>query len=895
MVDIEKQAINHEKKDKENTISDVSSEKKDLNNLQTEIATKNLKTEIIDKTEANIDWSYDLIKDSKMYLKLQEIGKTNGEIKEFAEKIDRVVRKFLDQELIGFSNGIKNSISVGIQFAMMETLTKQGNTGSIEFFNTFSAIKSESAGAAFKGLYGSFGKLGSANGFFVLANKVQNLTWYLSDKKNIITSTENIPELTNPNQFKNLLNKNIWSDQKQIDKIDITTLLTLNSSKLVDIHSGEDELKKIINNDKISGVITKKSIAAIEKSLNAADDVLDTRGEYKNKSSELVDKIAGFLDITIPFFGNLGEMIGMSFPTDVFGERKDRPVIDFVLGVLGFRGGVKGLHREYIKEKLQDLHIDNAFVAASYAHFQKNNDATLTNDTENSTWKMCALSVSDSTQEPVFKDKVPADYVGLKKSLVENIATAKINPIMVIKFAPEVVTNENGIQTVDIAKIDNKDDFVDRYLKYIIPLLVDPTDDFIMSKNTNKESFALAVIGGLVGDKYFIEGVNIGLINAADFKELSKTPITIRKMDYDNYSLRNLTDTGLLNCKMSEDEYQKFVKKVIIISKEVEINPEDILKVMVFETGGTFDPSKKNIAGSGSTGLIQFMPDTAKGLGTTTSDLAKMTAFEQLDYVQKYFLPYKGRLKTLEDVYLAVFTPKFVGKPLNYVGYSKPSNEYTQNNGFDTNKDGEITVGEITETIKNRTNSYVFFDEKLAEAEVALNIQIEAKTLNDIILVGDSHAGGIMGMGGFAGKTLYHNGYDSGQILDIIKKEKIDIQKHKSLLLVAGTNDITKGHISKLKDNLLAIQKEISPVQLVLSTLSYAKTENIVSHAKVDQVNAIFRQFAQENSLPLIDIKKEITLSSKEYQDDELHLDSSGYAKIAKNIAAHIIGTENIS
>ena len=31
----------------------------------------------------------------------------------------------------------------------------------------------------------------------------------------------------------------------------------------------------------------------------------------------------------------------------------------------------------------------------------------------------------------------------------------------------------------------------------------------------------------------------------------------------------------------------------------------------------------KNAAGSGATGLIQFMPRTAQGLGTTTAKLAK--------------------------------------------------------------------------------------------------------------------------------------------------------------------------------------------------------------------------------------------------------------------------------
>ncbi|MEI6773669.1 MAG: hypothetical protein WCL18_02350 [bacterium] len=56
----------------------------------------------------------------------------------------------------------------------------------------------------------------------------------------------------NPNQLKKLLSNPVWSNQAQIDKLDITTLLTLNSPTAVDIHMGEDELKNIVNNSAIS-------------------------------------------------------------------------------------------------------------------------------------------------------------------------------------------------------------------------------------------------------------------------------------------------------------------------------------------------------------------------------------------------------------------------------------------------------------------------------------------------------------------------------------------------------------------------------------------------------------------------------------------------------------------
>jgi len=51
-------------------------------------------------------------------------------------------------------------------------------------------------------------------------------------------------------------------------------------------------LKKIINSDVITGVITKETIASIEKSLKTADKLLDTRGKFQDKATDLIDKIA---------------------------------------------------------------------------------------------------------------------------------------------------------------------------------------------------------------------------------------------------------------------------------------------------------------------------------------------------------------------------------------------------------------------------------------------------------------------------------------------------------------------------------------------------------------------------------------------------------------------------
>ena len=128
------------------------------------------------------------------------------------------------------------------------------------------------------------------------------------------------------------------------------------------------------------------------------------------------------------------------------------------------------------------------------------------------------------------------------------------------------------------------------------------------------------------------------------------------------------------------------------------MDPNDLMACIAWETGRTFSPSVKNAAGSGATGLIQFMPKTAINLGTTTAKLATMTAEDQLNYVYKYFLPWKGKLKNLSDLYMAILWPKAVGQPEHYVLWSKGTmpKTFAQNAGLDLNKDDEITKAECS-------------------------------------------------------------------------------------------------------------------------------------------------------------------------------------------------------
>ncbi|MGL6159442.1 hypothetical protein [Microbulbifer sp.] len=145
-----------------------------------------------------------------------------------------------------------------------------------------------------------------------------------------------------------------------------------------------------------------------------------------------------------------------------------------------------------------------------------------------------------------------------------------------------------------------------------------------------------------------------------------------------------------------------FRTRVRQIAVNLGISPDFLMSCMAFETGETFSPSIKNAAGSGATGLIQFMPRTARGLGTTTEELAKMTAEKQLDYVEKYFLPYKGKLKTLEDIYMAILYPVAIGMDPDEALFRRGAKTYEQNSGFDKNEDGVITPAEISVKVRQK-------------------------------------------------------------------------------------------------------------------------------------------------------------------------------------------------
>ena len=107
----------------------------------------------------------------------------------------------------------------------------------------------------------------------------------------------------------------------------------------------------------------------------------------------------------------------------------------------------------------------------------------------------------------------------------------------------------------------------------------------------------------------------------------------------------------------------EFDKRLSQVADNLNIDKKVFRDIIRFETAGTFSPSKrdpKNI----SVGLIGFTEKTANRLGTTRDELAKMSAVEQLDYVEKYYKRLKLKPHSdLGTIYMMTFLPAFAYSP----------------------------------------------------------------------------------------------------------------------------------------------------------------------------------------------------------------------------------------
>lgn len=180
-----------------------------------------------------------------------------------------------------------------------------------------------------------------------------------------------------------------------------------------------------------------------------------------------------------------------------------------------------------------------------------------------------------------------------------------------------------------------------------------------------------------------------------------------------------LAGTSVMNGAQQKYNSKNFTKakadSISRVAKNIGVNPNDLAAVISFETGGTFDPSKRN-PNSSATGLIQFMKGSGgtKGqyYGMSRDKFGSLSFDEQMVYVEKYFKDRgfkSGKSQTTGDVYGAV----------TGYGYKRGSQAYNLNKVWDSNKNGVIEKGEMVQNPSFRAHQRNYFESVSANAAQA--------------------------------------------------------------------------------------------------------------------------------------------------------------------------------
>lgn len=160
--------------------------------------------------------------------------------------------------------------------------------------------------------------------------------------------------------------------------------------------------------------------------------------------------------------------------------------------------------------------------------------------------------------------------------------------------------------------------------------------------------------------------------------------------------------------KLTEEQ----IKKVQEVSKDLGVNPNDLLSVMQIESG--ISTSIRNQSNGKAAGLIQFYPDSGKTYKTIggkqyeISDIANMDFITQMDLVKDYISDVKksnpkADLSSFDELYTAVYYPKALGKGDDYVIAKAGSDNAKHNSGF-VDENGNITKGSFKKSAYDRVS-----------------------------------------------------------------------------------------------------------------------------------------------------------------------------------------------
>ena len=392
-----------------------------------------------------------------------------------------------------------------------------------------------------------------------------------------------------------------------------------------------------------------------------ADGFFQKTEVIHNKLLDSMDKFEG-IDKTLQSFG-------FDFFESLNQSKMVRWVLNFVLGLLGFSGGLEWLQRGWRRRDIErNLNPEKkVFISDVMKEYTEKRDKSDFSDQIISQFRLKAKNED--------KSKMNIDQNTLKMIMLEKMTSAQqINPAVLNSMPSrslfvETVKNsewkdELRIKSDFFSSWVLKQKFIDEYLQTVLPKLAG-NQDFV-KKLTSAEDLAFAVVSGIgLNVDTVVLGMKAEALLPSEFFE------TKLFSDENKHASSETTDnaSGVVEYKelkgydgklmrlnevkgLAKSDLPSFQEKVENISKELAINPNWLMAVMYKESGLDSTASNKSWAA----GLIQFMPKTLQGMHVTREEMLAMSPLVQLDYVKKFYEKNKG-YDSLKDLYLEAFFP----------------------------------------------------------------------------------------------------------------------------------------------------------------------------------------------------------------------------------------------
>jgi hypothetical protein len=193
-----------------------------------------------------------------------------------------------------------------------------------------------------------------------------------------------------------------------------------------------------------------------------------------------------------------------------------------------------------------------------------------------------------------------------------------------------------------------------------------------------------------------------------------------------------------------------FYTKLIQMSSELGLNPEDVLAMMEIESGLNPHVSSKMSEKVGTAGLTQLIPSVRRQVGFTGTrdEFMALSGEDQLPYIKRYFEKMVqqngGPFKSAAQMYVANLWPIALSYPrvrandpnaIVISSHPAPGGKvpidfeikaYYGNKGLDVDNDGNITLGDLSKVIQ-RAKGYRSYKDAVVQLRATPGIDLTNK------------------------------------------------------------------------------------------------------------------------------------------------------------------------